>query len=346
MNQRESFFKIHSINQKYDYSSKKSNNVLRSNFFKSHFVGNLLTPFRLIIEENPMRAIVNPFVSTAMFISLVIWLTPVTANGEQISVAGATTTKPIVEEAAKEFAKDHANVTFAVGVGGSARGVELAGKGEVQIGMSCRLPNDKEKAAYPDLIVHPIGTDANGVMLHATNPVQKITAQQVRDIYTGKITNWKELGGNDAPIVLLMLGSKHSSYEVFLDYLKLDGKWENNTAKFKAKDAADYSAVTVPTVDATNDLTASLITKPNGIGFGSVGAVLALAAKGAPLKMCDLEGVPATEENILKGSYPLPRPMLLLTKGEPVGAVKEFIDYMKNEPGRKLLKNKGFFSPK
>jgi phosphate transport system substrate-binding protein len=278
--------------------------------------------------------------------SLAIWLAPTLASGEPLNVVGATTTKPIIEEASKEFCKQHADVKFIVGAGGSARGVELAGKGEVQIGMSCRLPSEKEKTAFADLVVHQIGTDANGIIVHASNPVKKITAAQVRDIYTGKIANWKELGGNDAPIVLLMVGPKHSSYEVFLDYLKLDGKWENNSVCFKAKDAAEYPSLATATVDSTGELTASLITKPNGIAFGSVGAVLALAGKGAPLKMCDLEGIPATEETILNGTYPLPRPMLLLTKGEPAGAVKEFIDFMKNEAGRNLMKNKGFFVPK
>jgi phosphate transport system substrate-binding protein len=293
-----------------------------------------------------MRTVVLHFVAFSALLGLAICLTPATVRGEQLSVAGATTTKPIIEEATKDFGKQNPDVKFVVGIGGSARGVELAGKGEVQIGMSCRLPNDKEKTAYPDLVVHQIGTDANGFMVHGSNPVQKITAEQARNIYTGKIANWKELGGNDAPIVLIMLSPKHSSYEVFLDYLKLDSKWENNTACFKAKDAANYSSVTVPTVDSTSDLTASMVTKPNGIGFGSVGAVLALAAKGAPLKMCDLEDVPANEETILSGAYPLPRPMLLLTKGEPTGAVKNFIDYMKNETGKKLMISKGFFVPK
>lgn len=293
-----------------------------------------------------MRSLANTFVAISVLLAASIVLTPALVHGAPLSVAGASTTKPIIEEASKDFCKNHADVQFVVGAGGSARGVELAGKGEVQIGMSCRLPNDKEKSAYPDLVVTQIGTDANGILVHASNPVQKITAAQVRDIYTGKITNWKDLGGNDAPIVLMSVAPKHSAYEVFLDYFKLDGKWESNKACFKAKDAADYPSVTVPTVDTTNELTAAMVTKPNGIALASVGAVLALSAKGAPLKLCDLEGVPATEENVLNGTYPLPRPMLLLTKGEPAAAVKDFIDYMKTEPGRKLLQSKGFFVPK
>jgi phosphate transport system substrate-binding protein len=293
-----------------------------------------------------MGAMATKAVLISMAIALVISLTAAASVAAPLNVAGASTTKPVVEEASKEFCKQKPDVSFIVGVGGSARGIELAGKGEVQIGMSCRMPNDKEKAAYPELKVHQIGTDANGIVVHASNPVQKITAEQVRNIYTGKITNWKELGGNDAPIVLLSVAPKHSAYEVFLEYFKLEGKWENNVASFKEKGAADYPPVKVPTVDTTNELTASLTTKPNGIALASVGAVLALSAKGAPLKMCDLEGVPATEENILSGKYPLPRPMLLLTKGDPDGAVKEFINYMTTEPGQKLMKSKGFFVPK
>jgi phosphate transport system substrate-binding protein len=275
------------------------------------------------------------------FISL-----PVLAQADQLNIAGATTTKPLVEEASKDFIKTHPDVKFVVGIGGSARGIELAGKGEVQIGMSCRNPNDKEKGQYPDLKVTQIGIDANGIIVHNSNPVEKITAQQVRDIYMGKITNWKELGGNDAPIVLLSVHPKHSSYEVFTNYFKIDGKCDANIAHFKAKGDADYSSAAVPTFDSTSELTAAMLTKPNAIGFCSVGATLAMTAKGAPLKLLSLDGVPATEATVVDGTYPLPRPLLLMTKGEPTGSVKEFINFMLSDAGRTLLKNKGFFIPK
>lgn len=268
------------------------------------------------------------------------------AEAQQLSIAGATTTKPIVEEASKDFVKQNPNVKFVVGIGGSARGIELAGKGEIQIGMSCRDLNSKEKEAYPDLKVYKMGIDANGMIVHGTNPVRKITADQVRQIYTGKITNWKELGGNDTSIVLVSVMPKHSSFEVFQDYFKLEGKWESNVARFKEKGTADFATLGVPTVESTSDLVASMITKPNALAFCSVGATLAMAAKGAPVKLLDLDGVAATEENILNNSYPLPRPLLLLTKGEPTGSTKDFIDYMMGVPGRTLLKSKGFFVPK
>ena len=140
-----------------------------------------------------------------------------------------------MDEASKEFGKKYPDVKFIIGIGGTARGIELAGKGEIQIGMSCREPNEKERAAYPDLKVYKIGMDANGVILHASNPVEKITADQIRKIYTGKITNWKELGGNDASIVIVSLAPKNHTYEVFLEYFKLDSQWESKIAHFKKR---------------------------------------------------------------------------------------------------------------
>jgi phosphate transport system substrate-binding protein len=273
-------------------------------------------------------------------------IAPAFVQAQQVNIAGASTMKPLLEDAARDFTKSHAGVKFAIGAGGSAKGIELAGKGEVQIGTTCRHLNANDKSQYADLVEHQIGVDANGVMLNTANPVQKLTAEQVRGIYTGKITNWKEVGGNDAAIVLLSFSPKHSSYEVFLEYFKLDGNWANGKVSFKEKGAGDFSATTIPTVDATADLTASLITKPNGIAFGSVGAALAMASKGAPLKLAELDGVPATEASVLDGSYPLPRPLSLLTKGEPSGTAKEFLDYLKSDAGQNLLKSKGFFVPK
>jgi phosphate transport system substrate-binding protein len=293
-----------------------------------------------------MRTVERKWFLITAIIGLLLAVAPAMVQGQQLSFAGATTMKPLVEEASKDFGKQNPNVKFVVGIGGSARGVELAGKGEIQIGMSCRDPNAKEKGAYADLKVYKIGIDANGMIVHGSNSVQKITAEQIRKIYTGKITNWKELGGNDAPIVLISVMPKHSSFEVFLDYFKLEGKWEANVAYFKEKGAAEFSTLGVPTVEATSDLTAAMITKPNGMGFCSVGAALALATKGAPLKLLDLDGVAATEENVVNNSYPLPRPLLLLTKGEPSGPAKDFIDYMMGVSGRTLLKSKGFFVPK
>lgn len=284
-----------------------------------------------------------------MFVCVILGMILIVASAayaQQLSIAGATTTKPIVEEASKDFIKSNPNVKFIVGIGGSARGIELAGKGEIQIGMSCRDLNSKEKEAYPDLKVFKIGVDANGMIVHGTNPVQKITSDQVRDIYIGKITNWKELGGNDAPIVLVSVMPKHSSFEVFQDYFKLEGKWESNVARFKVKGTGDFATLGIPTVESTSDLVASMITKPNALAFCSVGATMAMAAKGAPVKLLDLDGVAATEENILNNSYPLPRPLLMLTKGEPSGAAKDFIDYLMGVPGRTLLKSKGFFVSK
>jgi phosphate transport system substrate-binding protein len=293
-----------------------------------------------------MRSLMKKLLWISLIVVLAMGITQTTVFAQQLSFAGATTMKPIVDEAAKDFGKNNPDVKFVVGIGGSARGVELAGKGEIQIGMSCRDPNEKEKAAYPDLKVFKTGIDANGVIVNSANPVQKITAEQVRQIYTGVITNWKELGGNDAPIVVISVLPKHSSFEVFQDFFKLEGKTEANMAHFKVKGQPDFASLEVPMVEKTGDLTAALITKPNGIGFCSVGATLMLAAKGAPLKLLDLDGVAATEANIVGGTYPLPRPMLLLTKGEPTGPAKNFIDYMLGEPGKIIMKNKGFFIPK
>ena len=118
--------------------------------------------------------------------------------GEQIAIAGSTTVKPIVDQAVKVFGNNRADAEFVVGAGGSGQGVKLVGGGNIQIGMASRNLKDDEKAAYPDLVPTKIGLDGIVFVVNSQNPLKALTRSQAKDVFTGKINNWKELGGSDA----------------------------------------------------------------------------------------------------------------------------------------------------
>lgn len=265
------------------------------------------------------------------------------AEAEQISIAGSSTVRPIVDQAVKQFQQQHSDVKFVVGGGGSGNGVKLAGKGEIQIGMASRAMKDKEKEAYPELKPVKIGVDGIVVVVNKKNPVRELTTQQVIDIYTGKTTNWKDLGGEDAPIALISTNQKHGTFDAFAEHFKLEGKTEGEGAAaklyFKLKDGGEYTDASARTADGNKKVLAALLTQPLGVAYASLGAAQALAAKGAPIQIVTLDGVEPTEASVVDGSYSVSRALFVLTKGEPTGTVKQFIDFLTGDEGQQIVKS-------
>ena len=135
----------------------------------------------------------------------------------KLVVTGASTLAPLIAEIGKRFENLHPKVRIDVQSGGSSRGVADARQGLADIGMVSRAMKDEEK----DLHAFPIARDGVGIILHKGNPVQVLADEHVVAIYTGKITNWKEVGGKDAPITVVNKAEGRSTLEVFLHYFKL-----------------------------------------------------------------------------------------------------------------------------
>lgn len=265
---------------------------------------------------------------------------------EQITIAGSSTVKPIVEQAAKAFEKDHAGVKFVIGGGGSSKGVKLAGSGEVMIGMASRDIKDKEKAEFSDLAPVKIGLDGIAIVVHKDNPLTKITKQQVQDIYTGVITNWKDVGGPDAAIELTAMGTTHGTHELFLEYFELEAEAKGKELAHKKKSGGELSKVLAKSVESSKDGMAAVMTNANAIAYVSIGAVQKVAEKGGKVKAVDLDGVAATTDNVANGKYPLRRNLLVMTKGQPSGMVKDFVDFLTSAAGQKIVTDLDFIAVK
>lgn len=214
---------------------------------------------------------------------------------------------PLIAEIGKRFEYLHPGIRVEVQCGGSGRGISDAREGKADIGMASRALTEKEK----DLYGFPIARDGISVILHKDNPVKALSDAQVADIYTGKITNWKEVGGRDAAITVVNPKKGYSSAELFSHYFKIG--YED----IKADIIAGDNPTRIKAVIA--DLSA--------IAYISAGEADRTARAGIPIKLLPFNNVMPTGRNIITGNYPITRPLILVTKNLPSGAVKAFIDF-------------------
>jgi phosphate transport system substrate-binding protein len=238
----------------------------------------------------------------------------VTACGKReavdtVTVTGSSTIAPLVADAAKRYEKSHPGVRIEVQSGGSSRGIADVVSGMADLGMVSRDLKDEEK---DKLTAHFLAADGVCLVIHRDNPVRQLDRQQLIDIYTKKITNWKDLGGNDATIIVASKAEGRSTLEVFLHFLGLDN--------------ADVKADLI--VGENMHVIKSLVGNPDTVGYVSIGTASAEEKAGTPIKLVLTDGIAPTMESVRDGSFPITRPLNLVTDGETSHAAKAFLDYM------------------
>lgn len=225
----------------------------------------------------------------------------------KLVLTGSSTIAPLVSEIGKRFEARHPDVRIDVQTGGSSRGIADARDGAADIGMASRALKEEES----DLLAFTIAQDGITIIVYESNPVSELSDAQVADIYTGKIENWKEVGGNDAPITVVNKAEGRSTLELFLSYLKIEN------IDVKADVVIGDNEQGVKTVAGN----------PNTIGYVSIGTAEYDATHDVPIKLLPVGGVAATIENVRNGSFPISRPLNLVTKTQPQGLAKAFIDF-------------------
>jgi phosphate transport system substrate-binding protein len=260
---------------------------------------------------------------------------------DHITIAGSTTVKVIVVAAVQEYKKRNPTVEFVVGEGGSGQGIRLAGEGAVSIGMVSRPLDDAENQRWSDLVKRTIGLDGVALVANATNPVRNLTSEQIQNIYTGKITNWKELGGPNARITLCTLNSKHGTDEVFLNYFGLEeiesGQGESMSATHRKKGDRAYSAVTARVIEDHRQVLARVMTDPNALGYVSVGQVMQVVAAGARVNMLSLDGMAPTIANVRSGVYKFSKLLFVITKADAPRSIRDFVDFLSGPKGQAIV---------
>jgi phosphate transport system substrate-binding protein len=263
-----------------------------------------------------------------------------TCGADRITIAGSTTIQPIVDTAAKLYMERNPGVEIVVDGGGSGKGIKAVANGDVQIGMSSRAL-DSGELENGHLVPHKIGMDGVVFLVNTANSVVNLTRQQIQDIYAGKITNWSAVGGQNAPIVLYTLNSHHGTNEVFLNYFGLEamesGAGPAMSATHRKRGDKPWSQVASHVIDDHQQVLAAVQANPDGIGYASIGLAMAAVLNGAHGRPLDLGGVSPMVAFVETGEYPFSRPLLIVTRGEPKGAVLKFLDFLCGPEGQKIV---------
>jgi len=243
---------------------------------------------------------------------------------ESLTVTGSTTVLPIAQLAAETYMEKNLYADILVSGGGSSVGVQAVGEGTADIGMASRDLKDAEKERYPDLVRHVVARDGIAIIVYKDNPVKELTIAQVKSVYRGEITNWKELGGDDMEIVVVGRDSASGTREYFSK---------------SVMDKEDF----VPTQLEKNSNGAvkqTIAQTPGAVGYVSLGyidnTVSAVKIKNG------VTFIEPTVDNIISGDYPISRSLYMFTKGEPTGLAADYLVYVTGTDGQKLVAEEGF----
>ncbi len=222
----------------------------------------------------------------------------------KVSLSGSTTVLPLASEAASQFMDAHPGVQVTVQGGGSSVGITQLSQGVVDIGMSSReLKAEEQNLGFAD---NRIALDVIVVIVNPGVGVDNLSKDQVKGIFTGTVTNWKDVGGSDEPITVVVRDKASGTREMF-DEKALDSE-DTSTAAIEAN---------------SNGIVRQIISSTqNSVGYISFGYI------DGTVKAVSFNGVEGNKDTALAKAYPLSRFLHFFTKGEPQGVVSTFIDFM------------------
>jgi phosphate transport system substrate-binding protein len=241
--------------------------------------------------------------------------TPTGLSGT-ITEAGSTSVQPLAERLANVFMQMYPKVTVTIQGGGSSVGITSADEGTVDIGAASR----ELKPSEPPLVKHLLARDGIAIVTPPANTVTGLTKDEVRRIFAGEVTNWSQVGGADAEIIVIAREEGSGTRGAFEEMVMGEDLITSN-AILQLSNGAVRTTVS---------------TTPNSIGFLSFGYL------DTSVKALAVDGVEGTVENAKNGSYPIVRPLYFLTKEAPTGLVKEFIDFCLSAEGQSIVTDEGF----
>ncbi|HAK22588.1 MAG: phosphate ABC transporter substrate-binding protein [Desulfovibrio sp.] len=232
------------------------------------------------------------------------------AMAGQLVINGSTTVLPVMQKAGEAFMASHPDIQLSISGGGSGNGIKALMEGQCNIAMSSRDMKDKEKEACKAKNINPVRTtiavDAIVPVVNPGNPLKEITSEQLKDIYAGKITNWKEVGGKDGKIVVVSRDSSSGTFEC----------WNELIMK---KERVAPSAL----MQASNGAVVQAVAKnPNAIGYIGLGYL------NSSVKGLHVDKKEPTAQNALSKTWPISRELYIFTNGEPQGDAKALVTYL------------------
>lgn len=260
--------------------------------------------------------------------------TAVAAGKRAVTIKGSDTMVILGQRWAERYMTTHPGALLQITGGGSGTGIAALINGNTDICQASRPMKPDEKKKLRDRyqttgVEIPVARDGLSIYVHEANPLTGITVAQLKDIYTGRVTNWKDLGGKDEPIVVYSRESSSGTYVYFKDNV-LDGE--------------DF-APQVQTLPGTAAIVNAISKDPRGIGYGGVAY-----AKGIRIPALKRDaaapGVIPSEATVRDGSYALARDLYFYTRKKPDGAIKAFIDWVLSPEGQQLVTEVGYFPVK
>jgi len=237
---------------------------------------------------------------------------------------------------AEQYQKLHPEVNISVTGGGTGTGIAALINKTVDIANASRQIKPEEIKAANDNGVEPvefvISRDAIAVVVNLENPVNELTIQQISDIYSGKINNWSEVGGEDRPIVRLSRETNSGTHVYFLENVLRLGKKDNKTF---------FSADTL-LLPSSQGITTETSQNPNAIGYDGLGYVTPDLKVIAVAKEPGGPYVIPSAETVNQGIYPIARDLYMYTSGQPNGEIKAYLDWIRSTEGQKIVDDLGF----
>jgi phosphate transport system substrate-binding protein len=243
---------------------------------------------------------------------------------ESLKITGSTTVLPLAQKAADTYMADHPSTDIQVSGGGSSVGVQAIGEKTVDIGMSSREISASEMSKYPNIQVTVVANDGIVLIVNPKNSVNGLTMDQLRGIYNGTITNWKTVGGPDQTIVVVGRDSASGTRTFFSETVM---NKENFTPTQLEKNSNGAIQQTVAQT-------------PGAIGYAGLGFVDE-TVKAVPI-MVNGAPVQATIDTVIAKTYPISRPLLMITQGPPTGLARSYIDFILSPAGQEIVTDEGF----
>lgn len=241
-----------------------------------------------------------------------------------IRIKGSDTMLILTRKLADEYMNRNPGVSIYVEGGGTANGIKSMIKREVDICTASRLLKPDEAKLLADYygtlgMYFLLAKDALSIYLNPQNPVKNLTIEELKKIYTCKITNWQQLGGNNEPVLLVSRNPNSGTYLYFKEHI-LEGE--------------EYcpQAVVIPTTESIIDF---ITENKNAIGYGGIGY-------GEDIYHSTIEGIEPTEDNARNDTYPITRYLHFFTSKSPSGEIKNFIDWVITPEGQKIIRKEGY----
>lgn len=244
-----------------------------------------------------------------------------------VVTAGSTSVQPLSEELAAAFMDANSGITVEVQGGGSGQGIKAIQEKIADLGALSREVKDEEKTSVTKEYV--IAKDGVAVIVNPASKVENLTLEQIQKIYTGQVKNWKEVGGEDAPIVVVSREEGSGTRGAFTEITKV-------ATKDAAGQEVDNTTKDALVQGSTGAVMQTVATTPNTIGYVSLGSLA------DTVKAVKVENVAPSTETVLSGEYKISRPFLYVAGGELSAAAQKYVDFVLSAEGQKVVEENGF----